>query len=271
MIDIIEFVDIKEQLKYYNREIQEIKNTIEVREWIKKKFYVDMSIDETAVLIEFFHNSDEAVIKSYIKEQCERMTDGERVDKIIILNQYTDSKDYRNILDALFMTVEDKNKILDILETIIELSDYVQELFSTIDKKIIAEYLKNRSQINRNLLNYLINKGEILDILKMMQDVEKTTVILNYLGPISGNISKNDMIDAMVHEIENEYCRKQAIIFMETERILNVEDFTSNISEYQKINEKMEQITDEKEKVDFITTLDDNDLKLEFLKQVKSK
>lgn len=271
MIDIIEFVDIKEQLKYYNREIQEIKTPSEMREWIKKIFYVDMSIDETAVLIEFFHNSDEAVIKSYIKEQCERMTDEERRDKIIILNQWTDSKDYRNILDALFMTAEDKSKILDIFETEIFISEYVQELISTIDKKIIGEYLKNRNPINKNLVNYLIDKDEMLDVLKMVEDVEKTIIILKYLGPISGNISKNDKIDGMVHEIGNEYCRKQAITFMRTERILDVETFTSNILKYQKVSKQLEQITDEKEKVDFITTLNDNDLKLEFLKQIKSK
>ena len=61
------------------------------------------------------------------------------------------------------------------------------------------------------------------------------------------------------------------IVFVRSEKIIGVEEFKSNISEYQKINEQIKKITDENEKTDFITCLEDNDLKLEFLKQIEIK
>ena len=56
---------------------------------------------------------------------------------------------------------------------------------------------------NKVLTNYIINKGEILDVIRMLDDVEKTIFIMNYLGTISGNVRKSDILDAMIHEIEN--------------------------------------------------------------------
>lgn len=270
MIDIIQFIDIKQNLyNYYSNEIQQIKNAEELQKWILKKYFLDMTIGETEVLLKTLHNLDEEIINKYIIEQCEQMTDERRFNIIIELDGYTNSDDYRNLIKIIFETLEDKNKILDIIDKKMSWSDYTQELFSAIDKKIIAEYLRDKN--NKVLTNYIINKGEILDVIRMLDDAEKTIFIMNYLGPTSGNVRKNDILDAMIHEVENEYCRKQLIVFVRTEKIIGVEDFKNNISEYQKINEQIKYITDEKDKTDFITNLQDNDLKLEFLKQIEIK
>lgn len=229
-MDIYIVVDIQEQIDRYYEKIGGEEN---LEEFIRIQWpFTEISDKELNVLKQYYKSKDKNVILKYITQEISDKSDEEITYIIADISSPFNGIDGKQVMQLLFSAIKDKNKILE-------------------------QYSHMGPEAKTMILNE-------------MNDYDKTNFIMEYTAPRSGNIQISDWLNRMMFEIKDEYCRKQLITFVCTSKIIDVKQFQDNVLEYQKIRNELEQITDEKGRVNFIANLKHNDLKLQFLKQVKS-
>ena len=267
-MDIFFVVDIQEQI---DRNIEEIKTEEELEQFVKNiRPYLTISNEELNIFREYYRSRDKNIILNYVSKQISEMTDEEKIRMILDISSQWNRTDGKEVLEVLFSSVQDKNKILNQYSWLVG-THVEQMILNNMDNKFLSQYIRKNCRSNSFLVQSFIENGKFIDILNTMNDVDRTNFVMEYLAPRSGMIKASEFLDREIFEIKDDFCRKILIMYARTDAIIDVKEFQKITLKYQEIKEQIEQITDEKEKTDFITDLEDNDLKLEFLKQVKTK
>lgn len=267
-MDIFLIIDTQEQIDYY---AEEIKTEEDLKEFIKNlRPYLEISDKELNLFIEYYKSRDKNIILNYVSKQIREMSDEEKIRMMLDISSPWNRTEGKEVLELLFLSVQDKNKILDQYQFMS--GKYMEQIIlNNFDNKFFAEYIKKDCRNKSYIIQFLLDKGKATDIFNEMSEVDKTNFFMEYLAPRSGWIKASEFVDRAIHEIKDDYCRKILIMYVRTEAVVEVKEFQKITLKYQEIKEQIEQIEDENEKVDFIINLEDNDLKLEFLKQINAK
>lgn len=157
---------------------------------------------------------------------------------------------------------EDKKLVLDSFE------DIPRE-----NKFLIFEYFKDEDIIKyMNLpgiqaLNMAFSFGERIGnpkkIIKgLNDDLYKTIALLDCMD------RQDEIQDIQDFDINNDFYRSRAILL---KRGFDKEAIIATMWQYRKLEIKINQMKTEGEKTDFILQIEDNDIKLEFLKQIQAQ
>lgn len=248
-----------------------IKNEEELKQFIERRSsFEEVNDKELNMFIEYYNNKDKNIVLNYISNKTREMSDEEKVDSIVdIISPFSSVYD-EEILDIFLISVQDKNKILDRGINFIG-SKVGERILNEIDISIVAEYIKTNVESNFKIVQYYMNQQNVIQILNQMNEIDKTNFIMEYIQSIKGDTINNEFFNKLVFETKDDFCRSALIIFRRNQFNIGVEVFQNVLLEYKEIKEQLEQITDEKEKVDFITRLEDNEKKVGFLEQIELK
>ena len=245
-MDIFSLVDTQEKIDRYAREI---KTQEELEMFVKSlRSYEIISDKELSLFIEYYESKDKSVLLDYVAQEISKLSDEDKIRIMADISSPWNGLEGKEVLQLLFLAVQDKNKILDFYRHIS--GTYVEEIMlNHLDNSFFAEYIRKNGKNNRDLVQCLIKNGRVIDILNAMSEIDKTNFVMEYLSPRSGNIKTSDFLERVIFEIRDDFCRKALIIFIRTNRIIDVKEFQKIILQYGKISEQIEQITDEKERI----------------------
>ena len=156
----------------------------------------------------------------------------------------------------------EKYKLLDNFSNIEEEKRYI--FLKEFNEEDIVEYINSNGVQGLNLAltigNTLMNTQAIVNGLN--DDFYKIIVLLNKTW------RDNEAINLQNYNIDNGFYRNRLLLLKNG---LKKDYLASTVWEYRKNETNLNRLENEKEKAIFISQLEDNDMKLEFLKQIKEK
>lgn len=201
-------------------------------------------------------NDRDTFLQNHITQEYAKMNE-EEVSKNILEFIKEGIVDLRIISE-----VKDVNNLLDNLSEL-ETENERMNLISYIKLEDIVNYLNENGKQKEIILELASYSSEnfIEKLLKDLQNDSDKAKVLLY-----SNIDK----DKMLSLIETPYFRNQ-LIKQTSEDNLDIEKLVKNIDKYNITKEVFNKLETEEEKAKFITTLDDCDMRLDFLEKIESK
>lgn len=250
------YKEIKELLNYYEYFPFNGKITDDD---IRQVFNGNVQIsDECRELTENFLNSDDIdkTFEDYISEEYLHMKPEEVTE---------------NVLEFV------RNGIYD--ERIISSVKNVSSLLDNFDKLEPKERTELISLIKTDdIIKYLNENGTQKEIiLELYRMIDSDKFIINNLENLNSDSDKAKILlysntnkIKMLSLIENQYYRN-LVIKQESEFGFETKDLIKSIAEYEIVKKQFDELETEEEKAEFVTTLDDYDMRLDFLNQIKAK
>lgn len=208
-------------------------------------------------------NGDEAYNQA-IEDELSQMSEIKKVDKFFEL--YTNGIFEPLILDNL------ENK-LGIVDKIIEIDDsrILMNLIEEIGMEFVAEYINKNGKSKDLIMEFLPQKAspqELKSLLQLIEnDAEKAVMLLDLED------TEDAEKGALLALVDNEYYRMQIVrnTSSSTRGNYHRDLLLANIRNYDSHREYLENCATEEEKVNYINSLEDLDLRIVFLKEIQSR
>lgn len=258
----VELYNALKQLYMYKYEYSDVTRE-NVADWAKKVLWFELDEKEIEIAYVYLNEGDEKgnqALSDMITEEFSKMTKEERVDKFL---EFLSSGEYEPIM---FNAIENKADILDKLG---DMTDFglINSVMNYMSVDVIADYLEGNGPGRMALEDFVCRMGsvpfinELFD--KMQSDTNKSIILLH-----SGlsSIEKNKILPT----IENEYLRNQIIrAVSDNTGSFEIGELEENILNYNSHVEALSEMEDESQKAEYIAMLEDYDLRVHFLNDIK--
>lgn len=197
-MDIFSLIDTQEKIDTYAKEI---KTPEELEMFVKSiNGYEIISDKELKIFTEYYKSKDKSALLDYVAQKISELSDEDKIRLMVDISSPWNELEGKEVLQLLFLKVQDKNRIFDFYRHISE--TYVEEIMlNHLDNSFLLKQIQKNGRNNRDLMQCLIKNGRFIDIFNSMNEIDKTNFIMEYLSSRSGNIQMSNFLDRVTFEI----------------------------------------------------------------------